>query len=388
MALDPGARYPGQLNVGVPEYPYGQARNRSAPGDTDGTPWEADIVNDVLGFQQAALRHAGITPSETPDRAGDGNSQYLTALRKLRTESHLANWFSGVHASGAGAAANNRTKMIWSAVLARFVAGADTSPYVRTASRALDWETPGTPPSTSVYTFAENATRVVAGCAGGVAWYTDDGDVWVECTDGGGAIIHYDAIRDVFVGIEFDGDVDSSGDGETFAGVGAVGAMTGQSLVNARGLTCNGTRWVVVGQGDNGVGDAALIKSSDNDGETWTERSSPTDPAAGNSLYSVIWSERLELFVACGAAGRVLTSPNGADWTEQVTGVTATLLHVMEVDEVLVVAGASTLITSEDGVNWVRRVVPTGMTLLPQNTAGMTNSPIGIVGHAVNALLR
>lgn len=81
MALNPAARYPGQLETGVPGYPYGKAQNVIGVGDGNGTPFERDLVNDVLGFQQALLVTAGITPSGTPESAT--SSQYLQAFYRL-----------------------------------------------------------------------------------------------------------------------------------------------------------------------------------------------------------------------------------------------------------------------------------------------------------------
>lgn len=78
MAINPESRYPGNISPSDAEYPYGKARNIAQPGDGTGTPWEAAIVNDIFGFQQALLSEAGITPSGDPDTAT--NSQYLNAL--------------------------------------------------------------------------------------------------------------------------------------------------------------------------------------------------------------------------------------------------------------------------------------------------------------------
>lgn len=80
MALDLLARYAGQLAATDPGgYPYGMAQNVTAEGDGTGTPFEADLLNDILGLQQALLVAAGITPSGVPDKANA--SQYLTAIR-------------------------------------------------------------------------------------------------------------------------------------------------------------------------------------------------------------------------------------------------------------------------------------------------------------------
>lgn len=78
MAINPESRYPGQISPSDAEYPYGKARNITQPGDGSGTPWEAALVNDIFGFQQALLSAAEITPSGDPETAT--NSQYLNAL--------------------------------------------------------------------------------------------------------------------------------------------------------------------------------------------------------------------------------------------------------------------------------------------------------------------
>ncbi len=82
MALKPSARYPGQLDTSdATGYPHGKAQNVVVEGDGVGTPFEKDLVNDILGFQQALLVGAAITPSNVPDKVGA--SQYLDALRAL-----------------------------------------------------------------------------------------------------------------------------------------------------------------------------------------------------------------------------------------------------------------------------------------------------------------
>lgn len=81
MAIIPESQYPGKITPASTEYPYGQARNITLPGDGTGTPWEAALVNDIFGFQQAILSGADIVPSGDPEKVG--TSQYLDALRNL-----------------------------------------------------------------------------------------------------------------------------------------------------------------------------------------------------------------------------------------------------------------------------------------------------------------
>lgn len=97
MAIKLADRYPGKTAGTNTEYPLGQARNVTVPGDGTGTPWEAAIVNDDQGFKQALLEAADITPSGSPDTAV--NSQYLQALLALFMGSDV---FSGSVTSSTG----------------------------------------------------------------------------------------------------------------------------------------------------------------------------------------------------------------------------------------------------------------------------------------------
>lgn len=81
MAISISEQYPGKTAGNTTNYPLGEARNVTTPGDGTGTPWEQALVNDDQGFKQALLAAAGITPSGTPDTAVA--SQYLQALQTL-----------------------------------------------------------------------------------------------------------------------------------------------------------------------------------------------------------------------------------------------------------------------------------------------------------------
>ena len=85
MAISISEQYPGKTAGNTTNYPLGEARNVTVPGDSTGTPWDQAIVNDDQGFKQALLAAAGITPSGVPDTAVA--SQYLLALQTLFTES-------------------------------------------------------------------------------------------------------------------------------------------------------------------------------------------------------------------------------------------------------------------------------------------------------------
>jgi hypothetical protein len=81
MALDLAVTYPGQVDEGDPGFPQGKARNVVVEGDGTGFPLEKTWVNDLLGFEQALLDEASITPSGDPDEVGA--SQYLEAVQAI-----------------------------------------------------------------------------------------------------------------------------------------------------------------------------------------------------------------------------------------------------------------------------------------------------------------
>ena len=81
MALNPILQYPGKIATPNADYPYGGAQNITVTGDGTGTPWEAALVNDVFGFQQALLKSAGLVPSGSPEKVTA--SQYLQSVVAL-----------------------------------------------------------------------------------------------------------------------------------------------------------------------------------------------------------------------------------------------------------------------------------------------------------------
>jgi len=75
------SQYPGKVNPSTAPWPFGEPRNITIPGDGTGTPWEAAILKDLEGFQQAVLTLASAVPIGTPETALA--SQVLDGLDKL-----------------------------------------------------------------------------------------------------------------------------------------------------------------------------------------------------------------------------------------------------------------------------------------------------------------
>lgn len=84
MAIIWSDEYPNGTNAPTSGYPFGSAKNESAPEALDGMPWEQRAINDWGGFFQSLLSGANLTPSGNPDQVGA--SQYLEALQALLFE--------------------------------------------------------------------------------------------------------------------------------------------------------------------------------------------------------------------------------------------------------------------------------------------------------------
>lgn len=98
-------------------------------------------------------------------------------------------------------------------------------------------------------------------------------------------------------------------------------------------------------------------------GQIWLSRTSGTANALNGVAYGA------GLFVAVGAAGTVLTSPDGITWTSRTSGVATALNAVVFNGTLFVAVGASgVILTSSDGITWTSR------------TSGTANALNG-VGH-------
>lgn len=73
--------YPSNSNAPDGNYPYGSARNVTTSGDNTGTPFIANLQNDIIGLQQFLLNEAAIIPNNTSDNAT--TSQQFEAMWKI-----------------------------------------------------------------------------------------------------------------------------------------------------------------------------------------------------------------------------------------------------------------------------------------------------------------
>lgn len=75
-----------------------------------------------------------------------------------------------------------------------------------------------------------------------------------------------------------------------------------------------------------------------------------------NILRGVAYSSADDLFVAVGASGTILTSPDGVTWTSRTSGTTQNLQDLTyggANNLFVVVAASGTILTSTDGITWL-----------------------------------
>jgi hypothetical protein len=312
MALIPSASYPGQTATSDAGYPQGKAQNILVAGDGTGTPWEADLANDLFGMQQALLDESFITPTGNPDEVGA--SQYLDAIEALADRSLTKLALS-----------NSVARTPASAYVGTFTGGA----YVLNA-------------------IAGTRTFVLVGSAAEIQTSLD-GITWTHRTPGGGFAGDFFNIArstSLFVAVG-DGAIQTSPDGTTWTARTPDGGFTD----NFYGVAFGAGVYVIVGE--NGE-----IQSSTN-GTAWTQRT--PDASFADDFYGVAFGAGV--FVIVGQNGEIQTSPDGVTWTHQDADGAPTVGFTGGVtfgNGAFVAGGfgASALLqTSPDGVTWTARTV-------------------------------
>ena len=243
----------------------------------------------------------------------------------------------------------------------------------------------------SAAAFAPGVGYIALG-AGAVIQYSTDGTNWnssysdisnpvnVPGNDFKGAV-HVGDLG-YFVAVGNYGEVETSPDGSpgswTAAFVGRPENLTGV----ARGRT----NFVVVGNSVPYPPNYGLALTS-MDGSSWKVRNSATP--ASTKLNNVAYGAGV--FVAVGNGGTIVTSENeGANWAAQSAGVSANLAGVSYITNsatniFLATGAAGTILTSPDGTNWTAQTSGTGNALncsCPTYAAG-----VYVVGGASGTIL-
>lgn len=132
-------------------------------------------------------------------------------------------------------------------------------------------------------------------------------------------------------------------------------AQTSGTTQNLYAVASNSIN-LTVAVGANGT----IITSPD--GITWS--AAVTSPATSNALYGVTYSSATGTWVAVGAAGTVLRSTDGLNWTAVTSNVVTDLRGVTYGASAFVAVGSSgTVLSSADGSTWTSQVSPLAMDL-------------------------
>lgn len=331
-------------------YPQGKARNVSAPGMGDGTPWLANLVNDIIFAPwQMLMKLTGTTPNGSADTAN--NSQYIDALARwmwgtLTTSNWSQTFPSGTeqynalayspdlglwvivgengvyrtsldfHSWGAGTIPGNPdlNAVVWSSDLDLFVAVGDggvvyTNPNPSTTAWTLAHTAGGN--LTSVAIKPGTPDTVVAAGNPSTLVYSTNGTLWLNTGDTGFGTGHkfitWAAGLGVFVcTCTDDGDaVATSADGVTWAAATAIG----------NGMTVRALAWSAFHGRVIAVGDGGDVASTDDLGAAWD---AVAGVLGGAQVLAVTVDEQLGQVIAAGADG-VAASLDLATWYPRVT---------------------------------------------------------------------
>jgi hypothetical protein len=107
-------------------------------------------------------------------------------------------------------------------------------------------------------------------------------------------------------------------------------------------VTWDGTQYVAVGWG---------VTLTSADGSTWSHS------LTGVVLEDLVYASSLNLYVAVGAGGTILTSPNGTVWTDRSLGDLWVMFNkvVWTGTRFVAVGDQAEMFTSPDGINWTQR---------------------------------
>lgn len=179
-------------------------------------------------------------------------------------------------------------------------------------------------------------------------------------------------------------------------GLGLVKPASAQAVWNLNNpVTPQVTLWGVTWAGSPinlfvAVGSKGTVLTSPN-GSTWTKQTTPVTSTSGPELYAVTWNSTQNLLVAVGGSGTILTSTNGTSWTQQssVPSTTPTLLGVTNRGSQYVAVGSSgTIWNSSNGTTWTAAAtnpLTTGLNSVAWNSTLSRYAVVGDNGVAATS---
>jgi hypothetical protein len=144
-------------------------------------------------------------------------------------------------------------------------------------------------------------------------------------------------------------------------------ARTSGTTNNLTAVAYSGTQYVAVG--------ASGTTLTSPDGVTWTTRT----PATTTSINAITWTGTQ--FVAVGNSGAMLTTPDGVTWTARNTVTMSNMNGIAWSGQLLAAVGAGgTIVTSPDGVTWTARTSGTTTNLAAITWTGLIFVAVGNSG--------
>lgn len=170
MSINPSTLFPGKIdNTDLGNYPHGKAQNITTPSDGTGTPWVADLLNDLFGFQQAILDEYSTVPSGTPDTIAI--SQYLDNIKRIAEDkSRLRPVTVGTASINVTSTRHNEYITVTGGPAVTITAFAATAPFGDTVTFDKD-------PASGTVDFVGDAGVTIITISGGTFDLTTDGEV-------------------------------------------------------------------------------------------------------------------------------------------------------------------------------------------------------------------
>ena len=252
------------------------------------------------------------------------------------------------------------TSVVWAAGLIQNFVATATNGSVILSTDAITWSEVSTGQAESLNAIAYESDTLVAVGNNATVLYSTDANNWSAANlppIGSSNLIHLGPSGYNFKAVAYTDDRwIASGDFSTvIISSDAVDWVYGYTDV-FRASADDGSRWVF-------VGDGGVIYT------TTSTSLTACDSGTILNLYDVIWSSNDGIFVAVGAAGTILTSLDGINWTSQTSTVSESLNRVYydsTSGNYVIVGTNGTILSSTDTVSWV------------QETSGITDDLFGI----------
>ncbi|MCC5807047.1 MAG: hypothetical protein JJU00_12030 [Opitutales bacterium] len=220
------------------------------------------------------------------------------------------------------------------------------------SGNAVDWEEATTPTQLGLRAIARSGSRYIAVGDAGMILTSPDGSTWQQRVSGTLSTLNSIARSPtgVVVAVGANGEVIRSND----SSIGSWTIVESGILAELHEVIFSDLLDIFIAVGESGT-----VLTSDDLGATWNLS---TD-FGGMPLYAV--SESEEVLVAVGEGGRIFTSEDGILWEARFSGTSNALNAVSYGDGIFLATGAEgiALSSTDDGRTWFRRHANTGYAL-------------------------